>query len=290
MLSLLKLVAFILGHFPLWLSVFLGKALGRLAFRVDRKRRDITLENLRAALGEKTSHAERVRIAEEVYANLGINLFEFMKLPWLKPDGLAGYVEVEGLDHLNSALKKGQGVILFTAHFGNWELMAANYALTGFPVDVVVRDLDNRLLEEFVRWARTRCGNRIVSKGRAMRPLLKSLSANGIAGILLDQNVALAEGVFVDYFGIPACTNKGPAMLAAVSGAAVIPTFTLRTGRTHRVMIGEEVKLVDTGNRQEDAVENTARMTRIIEETVRKHPGQWFWVHRRWKTRPPVRK
>jgi KDO2-lipid IV(A) lauroyltransferase len=287
MLSLLKAAAFIFGHIPLGLAVFLGKTLGRLAFLIDRKRSAVTIENLRAALGDRTTHAERLNIAREVYENLGITLFEFMRIPWLKPGDLDGYVEAEGTERLKGALERGKGVILLTAHLGNWELMAAFYGLTGFPVDVVVRDLDSPLFEEFVQWARTRCGNRIVSKGRAMRPLLKTLAANGIAGILLDQNVALAEGVFVDYFGMPACTNKGPAMLATVSGAAVIPTFIVRIGRTHRVLIGTEIPMVETGDREADAIKNTEAMTRAIEDVVRKHPGQWFWVHRRWKTRPP---
>src|SRR3972149_7009821 len=286
MLSLLKAAARVLGRLPPGLAVLFGKTLGALAFRIDRKRREITLENLRAALGDRTSHAERLKIAQGVYENLGITFFEFMRLPWLKSKDLDGYVRAEGLERLKRALAKGKGVILFTAHFGDWELMAAYYGLTGFPVDVGVRDLDNPLFDEFVRWGRTRCGNSTVAKAKAMRPLLKSLAANGIAGILMDQNVTQREGVFVDYFGVPACTNKGPAMLAAASGAAVIPTFILRTGKTHTVTIGEEMPMVRDGDKETDTVKNTEAMTRAIEDMVRRHPEQWFWVHRRWKTRP----
>jgi KDO2-lipid IV(A) lauroyltransferase len=119
-----------------------------------------------------------------------------------------------------------------------------------------------------------------------MRRLMKNLSQNRIAGILLDQNVTRVEGVFVDFFGKEACTNKGPALMAASSGAAVLPIFILRTGNSHTVFIDEEIELVDSGDKARDATENTARFTKVIEETVRKHPEQWFWVHRRWKTRP----
>jgi KDO2-lipid IV(A) lauroyltransferase len=120
-----------------------------------------------------------------------------------------------------------------------------------------------------------------------MRRLLTTLSRNGIVGILLDQNVADYEGVFVDFFGVPACTNKGPALLAAASKAAVVPTFIIRGGSRHRVIFREEMDVKETGDRERDALENTAAWTAAIEEMIRECPEQWFWVHRRWKTRPP---
>lgn len=169
---------------------------------------------------------------------------------------------------------------------GNWEYLGNYFGLTNHPMDEVVRDPDNRVFEEFVKWARTRSGNAVVPKRKAMRRLLTTLSRNGIVGILLDQNVTRSEGVFVDFFGVPACTNKGPALLAAASKAAVIPTFTIRRGAKHRMIFKEEVILKDTGDRERDALENTAALTRVIEEMIRACPEQWFWVHRRWKTRP----
>jgi KDO2-lipid IV(A) lauroyltransferase len=177
-------------------------------------------------------------------------------------------------------------VILITAHLGNWELMAAWYAVMGYKMDVVVRDLDNALASRLMNWVRTRHGHAMVLKKRSMRRLLKTLAKGGIAGILLDQNVARVEGVFVDFFGVPACTNKGPAMLAAVSGAAVIPTFICRENGRHIIKIGPEIGLSRGGDKKTDALENTRRFTAAIEEAIRRNPGQWFWVHRRWKTRP----
>ncbi len=283
---LLKIIAFKIGRLPLSLIVPAGKFLGRLAYFLDKKHRDIACENISKAYGEDLTAGQVKGTAREVFENLGITLLEFMRIPWLKRGGLTGYVECEGLKNLDRALAKKKGVILFTAHMGNWELMAAWYALMGYPLDVVIRELDNPVFERFVSWVRTRPGNSMVSKGRAMRRLLRSLSNNGIAGILLDQNVAENEGVFVDFFGRPACTNKGPAMIAAVSGAAVLPTFIIRKGKTHRIIVGPEVALVNTGDKEGDALENTARCTKAIEDMIRKHPGQWFWVHRRWKTRP----
>lgn len=286
-LAALKAVAFVLGHIPLGAALFLGRLLGRLAYRLVGKHREIALANLDIAYGDTLSRSEKERIARGVFENLGQLIMEFMRLPWLTLDKLNGYVEATGFERLASALDRKKGVILIASHFGNWELMAVCFGLLGYPLDIVARDLDNATINEFVNWARTRTsGNVIMSKRGSMRPLLRALSRNHIAGTLLDQNVAMVEGVFVDYFGTPACTNKGPALLAQTSGAVVMPIFIVRKGRRHTVSIGPEIEMVDTGDRRKDAVENTRRCTRAIEEMVRKHPDHWFWVHRRWKTRP----
>lgn len=286
MMALLKIAAFIIGRLPVALSVFLGRRLGSVVYAIDRKRKLITMENLRRAYGSELSDAQIERITKGVFIHLATVFFEFMRIPWMKESDLDGYVDFVGLENIDRALRRGKGVMLFTAHIGNWELMAAALGLKGYPVQIVARTLDNPLMEEFVKWARTRSSNSILAKNRAMRRLIKRLSENAIVGILLDQNVAREEGVFVDFFNIPACTNRGPAMLAVATGAAVIPIFTVREGTRHKVFIMDEVEMRDTGEREADAAFNTAGCTRIIEEEIRRHPEQWFWVHRRWKTRP----
>jgi len=286
-LAILKITAFLLGHLPLSITALSSRLFGLLGYRLDKKHREIAKDNLRRAFGADISDAELTRLTKKIFQNLAATFLEFMRTPWLTAGKLDGCVECDGMENLQAALRKGKGVIFITAHFGNWELMAAYYGLKGLPVDIVARELDNPAFEEFVKWTRERSGNRIVSKSRAMRRLLKTLASNGIAGILLDQNVAAVEGVFVDFFGTLACTNKGPAMLAAISNAAIVPTFILREGRKHRIIIGKEVERVNTGDKDHDALVNTARMTKVIEDIIRKHPEQWFWVHRRWKTRPP---
>ena len=289
MLAVLKLITFGLGHIPPAFSILLAKLLGRLAYRLDKVRANIAMDNLRMALGNELTEAEITGITEKVFTNLAMTFIEFMRQPWLKESDLDGYVKCVGMENLERALSRKKGAIICTAHFGNWELLGAFLGLKGFPMDIVVRDPDHPLFDKFVRWVRMRSGNRMIAKKSAMRPLLKNLSGNGIAGILLDQNVTRSEGVFVDFFGKAACTNKGPALLAASSGAAVLPTFILRTGdRTHTVFIGAEMELVNSGDKPNDVIENTALFTKAIEEMVRAHPEQWFWVHRRWKTRPQI--
>jgi len=286
MLFLLKALVFVLGHMPRPLMLPLAESLGALAYRLAKKRADVARENIRLAYPEKAPE-EVDRIGAKVFENIAVVIFDFFRIPWLDDESLKRLVEFEGVEHFNRAIKKGRGVILLTAHFGNWEMMAAAVGRFLHPVDIVARELDSPVVGELVNWVRTRGGNGIISKARAMRKLLKSLSGNGVVGILLDQNVQLSDAVFVDFFGTLAATNKGPARLASATGAAVVPIFNVREGGRYRVMLGEEITMAETGDKERDTEVNTARCTKAIEEAVRAYPDQWFWVHRRWKTRPP---
>jgi len=286
MLFLLKAAAFIIGHLPVFLTNSLARLLGAIAFRLAARHARTARENLERAFGNTLPPEEKDRLARKVFDNLALMFFEFMRIPWLSPSDIKKLYDVEGEENLRGALAKNKGVMIITAHFGNWEMIAAYMGLTGNPTDIVARDLDNPVVDEFVKWVRTRSGNRVVSKNRAMRRLLRTLSLNGIIGILLDQNVASNEGVFVDFFGTPACTNKGPALIIATSGAAIVPAFIVRSGGRHKMIFLPEVAPSSTGDKTKDVLETTARCTKVIEEMVRKYPDHWFWIHRRWKTRP----
>jgi KDO2-lipid IV(A) lauroyltransferase len=286
MVSILKFISFLFNLLPVRLLYKIGRWLGRTAFAIDKKHREIALKNLKIAFGGKKSDTEIASIARMNFENLAVNLMEFLKVPWLKRGDLDGYIECVGLENFLNAYKKGRGVILLTAHMGNWELMAAFYGLTDYPVDIIVRDIDNPLFDRFTRWVRTRAGNRTISKGRSMRELLRILRGGGIVGVLLDQNVTWNEGVFVNFFGRLACTNKGPSLLAVSSDAGVVPTFIVREGSKHKIIIGKEIPVVCSDDRTRNMVENTARFTKVIEDFIRKYPDQWFWIHQRWKTRP----
>lgn len=286
MLALLKAFSFLLGHMPMGIASLLGRAFGTLGYRFLKKHRNIALSNLELAFGGTLSNTERERISKAVFRNLAAMFFEFTRIPWMKRPDVERLVKFSGLENFDRALAKGKGVILVTAHFGNWELLGASLGHMGYKLDIVVRMLDHPVFEEFVSWTRTRSGNSIVYKRRAMRRLLKSLESNSIVAILVDQNVSAVEGFFVDFFGRSACTNKGPAHLAMVSGAAVVPAFIMREGNGHRVVVLDEMEVINTGAREQDALLNTARFTKAVEEMIRRCPEEWFWVHRRWKTRP----
>lgn len=285
-LALLKALSFVLGHIPARAAGLFGAALGAAAYRLFSRHRRTALENLERAFRD-AAPAWREATARLLFRNLGRMFFEFNRMAWMKKGDIEKLVEFRGLEKIDEALKKNKGVLLITAHYGNWELLHAALGHMGYPLELVVRRLDSPVFEEFVRWVRTRSGISIVYKVKAMLPLVRRLNANAVAVILVDQNSVRQEGVFVDYFGVAAATNRGPALLVSKTASPVLPIFIVRDGARHRVEVGDEVGTIDTGDRDGDVAVNTAAFTKAIEKAVRAHPEQWFWVHRRWKTRPP---
>ena len=268
---------------PLRRALFIGAF--RLFYHLVPRQRLIAAHNLKRAFPEK-SDEELHRIVRGVYRNMGIVAAEFFDIPYLTKENIAALVETEGVENCERALAKGRGVLLFSAHFSNWELEAAATALLFKTAVVIYRPLDSPLLEHLVLRVRSAAGNILLPKENAMRPLLRTLKQNGMVGILIDQNMAWYEGVFVDYFGRPACTTDGLALLAMHTGAPVLPAYIVRLpdGR-YRLVFGPEVEVTRTGERDADVLANTQRFTKVIEQIVRRYPDQWLWVHQRWKTR-----
>ena len=265
-------------------ALFIG--MFRLFYYLSARQRFITIHNLRRAFPEKSAD-EIITIARGVYRTLGIVAADFFDIPSLTKENVGDLVEVEGLEYLKKALEKDKGVLIFGAHFGNWELGAAAMPIMLKPLAVIYRPLDNSILDNLVLQVRSSTGNTPVRKDRAMLQMLRSLKRNDILGILIDQNVAWYEGVFVDFFGRPACTTNGLALLALRTKAPVIPAYVVRleSGK-YRLVIKEEMQVIRTGGDDEDILINTQNFTRVIEDTVRKYPDQWLWIHQRWKTKP----
>ena len=259
-------------------------ALFRLFYYLSPRQRLIATYNLRRAFPEKSLDEIR-RIVLGVYRNMGIVSADLFTLPRLTRENIGALVEVEGLEHCKQALEKEKGLLIFGAHFGNWELSAAVAPLLIKPGVFIYRPLDSAILDRMILKIRSATGNRLLIKENAIRPMIRSLRQNEILGMLIDQNVAWHEGVFVNYLGRPACTTDGLALLALHTGAPVIPAFMTRLpdGR-YRFVIGQEIELSRTGDQDADALVNTQRFTKVIEEMVRRHPDQWLWVHQRWKT------
>jgi KDO2-lipid IV(A) lauroyltransferase len=280
---------FILSCFrcvPLRWRINIFTALFLAFYHVSPRRRRIALDNLKCAFPEKPT-VEIILIAKGVYRNMAVIAAEFFDIPWLTKDGIRERIEVEGLEYCVEALKQNRGLLMVSAHFGNWELQAIAFSLLFQPLLFLYRPLDNLFLEHLVTSVRSSTGNRPLSKKNSMRQMLLTLKANGIVGLLIDQNWSWQEGVFVDFFGRPACTSDGLARLALHTGAPVIPAFMVRLENgKYRLVIREAVELINTGRRKKDVLINTQNFTRIIEDLVRKYPDQWFWVHQRWKTRP----
>ena len=220
--------------------------------------------------------------ANEVFSSLARILVSFSHFPRITKSNVAQYIRYEGFEHFERALAKGKGVLFATAHLGNWELSAFAHALLAQPMHVVVRPLDNPLLDAFVERRRSLSGNTILGKRDFMRGIFKALHANQAVGVLVDQNVGLDEGVFVDFFGLKACVSPVFAKLAARTGAAVIPGFAVWSDNEHKYVL----KFYPPVEIRGDATADTQRIQAAVETAIRQFPGQWLWIHRRWKTRP----
>jgi len=244
--------------------------------------------NLRMALPQLTPE-ERAAICREAYRSLGRLLAECAHFPRLTPGNVTETVFYDGLEHYQAARARGRGVLFLTAHLGAWELGAFAHGLCGYPIHVLYRPLDNPWLDRLVRRYRTMGGNRLIDKRESVRAVLAALARNETVGILADQNSSLEEGVFVDFFGIPASTTAGIARLALRTGAAVVPAFCLweAEARKFRICFEPALELRVSGNNEQDIRAATQQMAAAVEQYIRRYPGQWLWIHRRWKTRPP---
>ena len=284
----LLLVAGCLRLLPLWAQLWLGRRLGDLAYWILPGRRRVARQNLTLAFGRERNTEELAGLCRRSFQHLGMMAVEVSAFLLTPPSVLLSRVSVEGMEHLRSAMGRGKGALLLTAHFGNWELLAACHVLTGFRLSVVVRPLDLPTLDRVAARLRTRTGVELIDKHNALSGVLSALRRQWMVGILLDQNASRREGVFVPFFGVPASTSRGLALLAFKTGAPVVPVFIRREpDGCHRVIVDPPVPLSPTGDRERDLGEATAAFTRVIEAKVRQWPEQWFWVHRRWKTRPP---
>lgn len=263
-------------------------SLSWLVYLLHVRLRHVGMRNLAMALPEKSRH-EHARILRGEFTSLGRQLAEVCQFPRYTKENVSRVVIYDGFENYERAFARGKGVLFLTGHFGGWELSAFVHSLHGHWMHVVVRNLDNVYLDRLSQRYRSMHGNATVSKDNFVRGLLAAMKAGEVVGILMDTNMTPPQGVFVDFFGIPACTASGLARIALRTDAAVVPTFTIwdPTLRKYRLRFDPPLKLVRTGNDEEDIVSNTQLFTKIIEDYVRRHPEQWLWVHRRWKTRPP---
>lgn len=265
---------------PLALAHRLARGYARvLDLAVPRLRR-VAYQNLSMAAPE----LDRTGITDGVFRSIARLLVAFARFPSIRRENVGRWIRCEGVEHVEAALRQGRGVLFATAHLGNWELSAFAHALLAAPMHVVVRPLDNPLIDALVERRRMLSGNRLIFKKDYARAILKALAANEAVGILVDQNASLDDGVFVDFFGVPACASIGFAKLAAHSGAAVIPGFALWSETEGRYVLRFYPPVAITG----DTARDTEAVQKQLEEVIRAYPDQWLWIHRRWKTRPPT--
>jgi KDO2-lipid IV(A) lauroyltransferase len=280
-----------LGVLPRPLARAVGVGLTSIVFQFRPPLRRAAMFNLRLAFPDWTD-AQRRRTIRGLVRQMGWMAGEFSQLPKYKRETIERIVILDGFENFASARERGKGVLFLTGHMSAWELAPFAHALYGYPLHFLVRPIDNPRVDALVNKYRCLSGNSPIDKKQAARAIFRVLSSGGTVGILADLNTSLDEGVFVDFFGVPACTTTGLARIALRTDAAVVPSFLSwdESLRKYRLRYEPAIQLARTGEEERDIQGNTARFTRVIEDYARAHPDQWLWVHKRWKTRPPGEK
>jgi KDO2-lipid IV(A) lauroyltransferase len=275
------------GAMPRWLARRMGSALAALLLRLTPKLRRTAEFNLKLAFPDWTADRRRDTL-REMTRSLGWMAAEFARMPRYTAEDIERAIVLDGHENFLAGQRRGKGVLFLTAHLGAWELSSYAHALYGHPLHFMARPLDNRRLDGLVNRYRGFSGNVPVFKNQSARAVLKVLKAAGTVGILADQNTMPDEGAFVDFFGTPASTTTGIARMALHTGAAVVPSYAVWDPaiRKYRLRFEPPLELIRSGDAERDVLENTRRYAKVTEEIIRKYPGQWVWIHARWKTRP----
>lgn len=277
----------LLGKLPYaWLHA-VGTALGWLVWALG-VRRGVVMGNLRLAFPEKTE-AERRAIARATYLRLGRMIPEFLRVPSLTKEQAEALFVYEGWEGYERAKAAGKGVIACTAHFGNFDLLAAAQTLRGVPVTMITRQMGKSGANDLWRDARRRSGveDLVVQKGETLKAAMRALKEGRNLGYVIDQNQPRRRAIFPTFFGVPAATSATPAWLALRTGAAVVFTLAIPLGDgRHKVIIEGPLEVPRTGDREADVLAFMQDLNDRLERHVRAHPDCWYWLHRRWKTRP----
>ncbi len=286
---LLETILFLILSIPLAIlpyraSMKTGEYLSLLLFSVWVSRRRIAIENLRNSI-----EARAIAISEPIeksikdnFKNLGRSFAEIVKISYGLGGKIINSVEFEGVENFNKAKSRGRGILFFTGHCGNWELMAITLSLKLAKIAIVARPIDNPYINRFIENVRERYGNTVIYKQGALRGIMGRLKKSGCVGILMDQAVFTSEGYIIDFLGRRAWTTKMPALIARKIGSAVLPIFINRTTKGHTIKIYPEVELSRIDGK-EAIIEDTNRFSEYIERYIREHPSEWLWIHKRWK-------
>jgi KDO2-lipid IV(A) lauroyltransferase len=288
---IVRILLVVVRLLPRIVAMKLLGSLGAVVFWVMKEERIKAISNLNIAYGQEKSPAEIHAMAKEVFVNLGKSGAEFaIKMSQNNPEKFFKNLEVRGDEHLQEAIKKGRGILGLISHMGCWEGTALGVPMLGFPASAyaIGKRLGNEQLNTLLFESRGKKGVSTLARGSSYKTILRVLAENNLVGILIDQDTDV-RGVFVDFYGKPAHTPIGAAMLAMDSGAPVLPMFYLKKDDdTYEFIIDKEIPLISTGNRRRDMEENTRLFHTVIEKYIKKYPTQWVWMHNRWKTTPEM--
>jgi len=263
-----------------------GEGLGTLALSLLRKRKKIALGNLHLAFGKEKSQEEIERICRNSFKNIGKDMLEISSCFNFEEAYLKTLVKLEGKEHLDDALRRGNGAIALTAHLGNFPLMNVRLVNEGYPLSLVARDPENPRLAKMITSYRDAVGIESIPDKPRMTCVSKSLKAlkkNRILLLQIDQNAPATE-CWVDFFGYLVPTFKGPVIFSLRTGAPILPMFIIRNPDSlHKIIIHPPFQVSITGNAEQDITLNIAGLTKVVEATIREYPEQWWWIHRRFK-------
>ena len=278
-----RVFIFLVEILPDKMKYYLGKGFGKFAYKLTADRRELAQKNLSIVFKDKLSEEEINQITEKVYENVGLMLVEFIMLRKIDKSNFRNYVEIENKKHLEEAYNKGQGVIIYGAHFGNWEWMASFISLLGFPLNAIAQKQHNEYFDNYINDIRESKGVNVIPLGVSIREAYSALKKGECVFVLGDQD-ARDRGWKLNFLGRPASTYHGVIQLAEKTGAQIVPTFLVREkwGK-HRLKFypSREIK---SGLSEKVKKEKLQGLTNIIEEVVRENKSQWFWLHKRWKT------
>lgn len=281
----LKLIGWFLCRLSRRTVLRLGAVTGSFVYTCVPVRKEITLSQLRTAFPEKTEDEIRL-IAKQAYQNLVCNCFEHLCIPALEKEDLLSIVHFRNEEAVQRAYARGRGIIFAGGHFGNWEYMGAAVSAKGYPLSFVVAHIANFYIDETVNEHRRKMGTKILSKGMSIRDVITTLKGNGGMAMLLDQDAGKG-GVFVDFFNRPCSAPQGPARIAIKTGAAVLYISAIREEDGTITAAFEEIPVeYEQGATDANIKDLTQRCTTRLEQSIREVPGQWLWMHRRWKTTP----
>jgi len=287
--AVLHLLIGVLRHIPRRLAIAVMRTIGRLIFLLGREGRMLTIRHLSMAFGEEQSAAEIHTLAMRVYRHFATAIADTVRLPVILRQGINRLITVQGIHHLEEALANGKGTLMITGHFGNWELLGAWLAQNGYPLRVVGTTLENEGLNQIVVDMRNQAGYTNIARGAGTREIIRSLNQGCAIGMLIDQDTRV-PGVFVQFFGQPAHTPTGPAILARKFNIPIIPIFMhLKDDLSYHIECEPPLPLAYSDNPEHDLQVNTQLCSDAYERVIRRFPEQWVWMHKRWKTKPQGR-
>ncbi len=283
---LFKAVKLLIALLPRKICLFKGRMLGFIIYRLDKKHRLIALSNLKTAFGAELEDSELRRIARKSFVHFGQFVMDCIKFPTLKDKHKDALIQVEGEENLDRALQENKGVLLFSAHYGNWEV-SPHFLKKKGRLNVIARPLDNELIERELLKLRTGLGARVIYKQRATKQILQALRANQIVAFLIDQNVLRQQAVFVDFFGKKAATTPSLAAFFLRTSSPLLPAFCYPTpSSSYKIVIRSPLRFAPGENYEAQVLKITQTCTNIIEAQIRQNPDYWLWFHKRWRTRP----